>query len=100
MVQDMREASRATEKEFGISGAQLFVLQTLAGAPGLSVNDLAVRTYTHQSSVSGVVKKLVRQKLVTARPARLDARRLELSLTAKGRRVATRAPGAVQARLI
>src|SRR5438067_991839 len=100
IVQDLREASRAAEARFGLSGAQLFVLQTLAGASGMSVNELAARTYTHQSSVSGVVKKLVRRKLVRARRSPRDGRRLELALTAAGLKVVRRAPDAAQAKLI
>jgi DNA-binding MarR family transcriptional regulator len=100
IVQDLREASRAAEARFGLSGAQLFVLQTLAASSGMSVNELAARTYTHQSSVSVVVKKLVRRRLVRARSSRSDARRLELTLTAAGVKVVRRAPDASQARLI
>ena len=100
IFQDLREASRAAEARFGLSGAQLFVLQTLAATAGMSVNELASRTFTHQSSVSGVVKKLVRRKLVRAKRSRHDARRLELALTAAGARVVKRAPDAAQAKLI
>jgi DNA-binding MarR family transcriptional regulator len=100
IVQDLREASRAAEARVGLSGAQLYVLQTLAATSGMSVNELAARTYTHQSSVSGVVKKLVRRKLVRARRSPEDGRRRELSLTVAGRKVASRAPDAAQARLI
>jgi DNA-binding MarR family transcriptional regulator len=100
IVQDLREASRAAEQKFGLGAAQLFVLQTLAQAPGLSVNDVAARTYTHQSSVSAVLKKLVRRKLVAARPAADDARRLELFLTPKGYALSRRAPDAIQVHLI
>src|SRR6188508_2107958 len=58
IVRDLHESSRASEKQVGLSGAQLFVLQTLAQSPGASLNDLAARTHTHQSSVSTVVAKL------------------------------------------
>ena len=63
IVQALRESSRAAEKGVGLSSAQLFVLQTLQETPGLSLNELAERTRTHQSSVSVVVTKLARQRL-------------------------------------
>jgi DNA-binding MarR family transcriptional regulator len=100
IVQSLREASRAAEARFGLSAAQLFVLQTLAGERAMSENELAARTYTHQSSVSGVVKKLVRRKLVRARRSPQDGRRLELSLTDAGAKVVRQAPDAAQAKLI
>jgi len=55
-VQALRVSSRAAERDVGLSAAQLFVLDRLAGADqALCVNELAQRTLTHQSSVSVVV---------------------------------------------
>ncbi|HJY34709.1 MAG TPA: hypothetical protein VJ260_07640, partial [Vicinamibacterales bacterium] len=45
IVRELHESSRAAEKQVGLSGAQLFVLQTLAEHPGASLNDLAARTH-------------------------------------------------------
>jgi DNA-binding MarR family transcriptional regulator len=100
IVRSLHESSRAAEKTLGLSGAQLFVLQTLADAPGLSLNALAEQTHTHQSSVSTVVSRLVERGLVLRAPAADDARRLELRVSAEGRRLVARAPDAAQARLI
>jgi DNA-binding MarR family transcriptional regulator len=100
IVRTLHESSRAAEKTLGLSGAQLFVLQKLADAPGLSLNALAGETHTHQSSVSTVVSRLVERGLVLRAPAAEDARRLELRVSAEGRRLVARAPDAAQARLI
>jgi DNA-binding MarR family transcriptional regulator len=100
IVRTLHESSRAAEKTLGLSGAQLFVLQTLADAPGLSLNALAEQTHTHQSSVSTVVSRLVERGLVLRAAAVDDARRLELRVSAEGRRLVARAPDAAQARLI
>src|SRR3954471_11585894 len=100
IVRSLHESSRAAEKTLGLSGAQLFVLQRLADAPGLSLNALAEQTHTHQSSVSTVVSRLVERGLVLRAPAPEDARRLELRVSAEGRRLAARAPDAAQTRLI
>jgi DNA-binding MarR family transcriptional regulator len=100
IVRVLRQSSARTERELGIGGAQLFVLHQLADAPARSVNELAERTYTHQSSVSVVVRRLAEQGLVARRPAADDARRRELRLTAAGRRLVERAPMPVQVRLI
>jgi DNA-binding MarR family transcriptional regulator len=100
IVRTLRESSRAAEGALGVSGAQLFVLQTLASSPALSLNALAERTRTHQSSVSAVVKRLVESELVARRASSEDARRLELELTARGRALLKRAPFAAQDRLI
>jgi len=66
----------------GISAAQLFALQQVASHPDSSVNDIAARTFTHQSSVSVVIKRLVAGGLVAKVPARDDRRRTRLTLPA------------------
>src|SRR6476619_1631484 len=54
IVRALRINTRAIELKMGISLAQLFVLQQLAERPADSLNELADRTATHQSSVSVV----------------------------------------------
>lgn len=100
IVQVLRESSRRAEQELGITGAQLFVLEQLVAVPPQSLNDLAERTRTHQSSVSTVVTRLVERGLVVRQRSARDARRLELALTARGRRMTAKTPGAAQNRLI
>lgn len=84
----------------GISGAQLFALQQIAAHPHASVNDIAARTFTHQSSVSVVIQRLVQRKLVAKVPAPDDRRRTRLAITAGGTRVLARVPGTVQEDLV
>jgi DNA-binding MarR family transcriptional regulator len=100
IVQALRIASRATENRFGVSAAQLFVLQKLAEGGSASVNDLAARTLTHQSSVSVVVQRLEDRGLVERATSPADARRMVLSLTGAGRSLVRKSPQAAQERLI
>jgi DNA-binding MarR family transcriptional regulator len=101
IVQMLRVSSRAAERDAGVSGAQLFVLEKLSAASGpLSVGELARRTLTHQSSVSVVVQKLVERGLVARARDRADARQVALSPTAAGRKALRAAPSMAQDRLI
>ena len=100
IVRVLRESSRASERKIGLTSAQLFVLQRLAAESPLSLNQLAERTLTHQSSVSVVVRRLVEQGLVRRRAAPRDARRLQLSLTSKARGLLSRAPDPARDRLL
>jgi DNA-binding MarR family transcriptional regulator len=68
--------------------------------PASSLNELAERTFTDQSSVSVVVKRLIDRKLVARKKSAADARRIELSLTAAGRRLLARCPEPTQLRLL
>ena len=103
IVRVLRESSRAAEQAVGVSGAQLFVLRTLAQAgasSALSLNELSARTRTHQSTVSVVVKRLVQRGLISRSPSPTDGRCLQLRLTRRGQRLLERAPLAAQDRLI
>lgn len=100
IVRDLRLSAREAERVARITGAQLFVLQQLRDGGTLSLGELAERTMTDQSSVSVVVKKLANAKLVTRKPSRADARRLELTLTPAGKKLLARCPEPTQVRLV
>ena len=100
IVQALRVDGRHGGRDARLTTAQLFALQQIADHPHASINDLAALTFTHQSSVSVVVQRLVRRRLVVKSTASDDRRRQSLALTSEGRRVLRRAPVAVQERLI
>jgi len=99
IVKSLRDSGRDAEQKLGITSAQLYVLQELQRGPA-SINELAARTFTHQSSVSMVVARLVESRLVTRTAAKGDARKLSISLSNSGRALIRRAPDAAQNRLI
>jgi len=76
------------------------VLEELNEGEALSINELAARTFTHQSSASTLVSRLVERRLVTRSADRGDARKLSISLTASGRALLKKAPHVSQTRLV
>ncbi|MEO5567296.1 MAG: MarR family winged helix-turn-helix transcriptional regulator [Gemmatimonadaceae bacterium] len=100
VVRALRINTRAIELEIGISLAQLFVLQQVAERPADSLNDLAARTATHQSSVSVVVRRLVDRGLVTRNSSAADKRRIQIAVTPAGQALLVGAPMTIQARLM
>lgn len=100
LVRLLRLADRAAQNALGLSGAQLFVLQELGKTPSLSLNELAERTRTDQSSVSVVVTRLVESGLVARDRDTRDARRLVLTLTKAGLAAVKKTPPAAQERII
>ncbi len=100
VVRRLRESSREAERRLGVSGAQLFVLRALSNGESLSVNELSARTRTHQSTVSGVLSRLIERGLVKRKPSPSDARRAELSVTDRGLSLLAQAPLAAQDDLI
>jgi MarR family transcriptional regulator, lower aerobic nicotinate degradation pathway regulator len=100
IVRALRINTRAIELQMGISLAQLFVLQQLAERSSDSLNELADRTATHQSSVSVVVRRLVERGLVSRTVSSSDKRRVVLALTEAGRTLLSGAPVTIQSQLV
>lgn len=105
IVRALRLSSRASEKAFGVSAAQLFVLQQLAeieahhdAAP--SIAKLASLTATDPSSVSVVVSRLAAHGLCARKASKADGRRAEVTITPAGTELLGRAPQPVQSRMI
>lgn len=100
VVRALRINTRAIEVKMGISLAQLFVLQQLSERPAESLNELAERTATHQSSVSVVVRRLVEHGYVSRVASATDKRRIEISVTDSGRALLAGAPLTIQTQMI
>jgi DNA-binding MarR family transcriptional regulator len=96
----LRLSSSATEKAYGVSLAQLFVLHELASGGPFSLAMLAARTATDPSSVSVVVARLVERGFAERGVAADDARRAEVEITASGRELLKKTPVPAQQRLI
>lgn len=91
ILRHVRNVAATSHGSLGITAAQLFVVQTLAEAEGdLSVNELAERTYTDQSTLSVVAQRLEDLGLIVRRRSAEDRRRVHLSVTAKGRALVRR----------
>ncbi|HVX41488.1 MAG TPA: MarR family transcriptional regulator [Gemmatimonadaceae bacterium] len=100
IVRALRINTRAIELKMGISLAQLFVLQQLAERSAASLNELAERTATHQSSVSVVVRRLVERGFVSRTASAADKRRIEIEVTPAGRELLAGAPMTIQTQLM
>ncbi len=101
LVRALGDSARMAQGRTGVSGAQLFVLRVLAAHPaGLSINEVADRTMTHQSSVSVVVTRLVARGLATRAPSPEDRRRQIVTLTPRGAALLRAAPAVAQERLV
>jgi DNA-binding MarR family transcriptional regulator len=100
IVRALRINTRSIELKMGISLAQLFVLQQLSERSADSLNELAERTATHQSSVSVVVRRLVERGFVSRSSSATDKRRIEISVTDSGRGLLADAPITIQTQMM
>jgi DNA-binding MarR family transcriptional regulator len=100
LVRALRLFDREAQAKHGISAAQMFVLHALSEEDGISLNTLAERTATDQSSASVVVQRLVDGGYLTRTAKEEDRRHIVLRLTSKGRAVTRRSPPPAQQLII
>lgn len=98
LVQALRTSHRAAE-HLNLTGAQLFIINLIGESDRpLSIGEVAEKALTDQSTVSVVVTRLVDRGLVARTRSDADSRRVELSLTAAGRKLHRRGPATVAQR--
>lgn len=92
----IQEYSKAIWRQTGLSAPQVWVLNVLEGAPGLSLNELSERLFAHPSTVSGIIDRLEERGVVRRERDPADGRGVLLSLTPRGRRMVGSSPPPVQ----
>lgn len=80
------------EKQCGVSGAQLWVMQELHEHPDLRVGEIAKRLAIHQTTASNLVDGLEKRGLVVKARNREDQRVVKLALSEQGTELLLRAP--------
>lgn len=100
LVRALRTSADEIERGVGLTTAQTFVLQLLSQSPAESMNELAERTMTDQSSVSAVVSRLEGRGLVARSHSSSDGRRTRVAITPAGQVLLDGRQLTAQARLI
>lgn len=80
------------EKQCGVTGAQLWLMQELSDTPGLRVGELAQRLAIHQTTTSNMLNSLVERSLLVKNRDSADQRVVTLALTKAGAAVVANAP--------
>lgn len=97
VVHRMERLSKRMGAHSGVTGPQRLVVRLIGLFPGVSAGDLAAMLHLHPSTLTGVLKRLEEQQLVSRAPAAGDRRRTVLRLTRRGARVGQGRTGTVEA---
>ena len=97
LAHGLDRASKRMGDEIGVTGPQRLVLRLVGLRPGLSAGDLAAVLHVHPSTLTGVLQRLVTQRLLAREDDPQDRRRAVLTLTARGGRVNAVGRGTVEA---
>ena len=88
----VRQHFQAVERACGVSGAQVWVMATLAESPGMRVSQLANALAIHQSTASNLLDKIEKAGLIRRERSSKDQRVVHLYLTEAGEAALARAP--------
>jgi DNA-binding MarR family transcriptional regulator len=94
---DLQAFSKRMENQIGVTGAQRLALRLIGRRPKLPSGTLAEQMRLHPSTVTGIVSRLHRKRLISRSKDRQDGRRVLLSLTAGGAAINRSTQGTVEA---
>jgi len=80
------------EKQCGVSGAQLWIMQELHDAPGLRIGEIAHKLAVHQTTVSNLADDLVKRNFAVKKRDPDDQRAVRLELSEQGAILMAEAP--------
>lgn len=92
LVRAAQRHSTWIEKQCGISGAQLWVMQELGETPGMRVGEVAEKLAIHQTTASNLVDALTKRGLVSKERDSIDQRVVILQLSKRGYSILAKAP--------
>lgn len=95
----LQSASKRMERDLGVTGPQRLVVRMLGNSPGMTAGELASLLHLDPGTLSGIVGRLLRERLVRRAADPHDRRRFLLALTPQGRSLSSRREGTVEERV-
>jgi len=92
VIRSAQRHSAWIEKQCGVSGAQLWIMQELMESPGLRIGEIAHRLAVHQTTVSNLVDDLVKRDYAVKKRDPDDQRAVQLELSERGAALMAEAP--------
>jgi len=89
--------SRRMIRRLGVTAPQRFVLRIIAQTPGIGPREIALTLGLHPSTLTGVLARLERDRLIDRRADPDDGRRARIWLTRAGQKIAREQRGTVEA---
>lgn len=92
--------SRKLNKESGITGPQLLILQELGRVKGITAKEVSDYVNLSQATVTNILDRLETRHLIKRIRSEQDRRRVSLYLTDEGKEVLISAPQAIEEKFI
>ena len=94
---NLHVSSKRMAPVHGVTGPQRLVVRLVGQHPNISGGELARVLHVHKSTITGIVQRLEARGLVRRETDATDARRIRLTLSASGRRMAGPLAGTTEA---
>ncbi|HVZ37333.1 MAG TPA: MarR family transcriptional regulator [Polyangiaceae bacterium] len=95
----LRSGSKQMHRSLGLTGPQRLVLRIVGRSPGVTPSDLAALLHLDRGTLSGILERLVAQRLLSRLPHPEDGRSVRLELTQKGKQLNRERAGTIEARV-
>src|SRR4051794_19143728 len=95
LVHALAVRSKRMGKTLGVTGPQRLVIRVLGQLPDATASQISDILGLHPSTLTGVLSRLEREKLIQRRPDAVDRRRVRFRLTPGGRRIDRERKGTV-----
>ncbi|HJU72070.1 MAG TPA: MarR family transcriptional regulator [Paucimonas sp.] len=92
VIRAAQRHSQWIEKQCGITGAQLWVMQELHETPGMRVGEIALRMAIHQTTASNLLDALEKRGYINKTRDHTDQRAVKLALSEAGGAILLTAP--------
>ncbi len=96
----LRSRSKLMKREVGVTGPQRLVLRMVGRTPGISAGALAEALHVHPSTLTGVLERLSKRRLLIRKQDPEDGRRAVLHLTDRGKTFDKVRTGTVEAAVL
>ena len=92
----LQSTSKLMEAELGVTGPQRLVLRIVSQSPGISAGELARVVRLHPSTITGILQRLVRKRLLVRDRDPADSRRVRLRVRDRANPLTHRSPETVE----
>jgi DNA-binding MarR family transcriptional regulator len=97
LVHALAVRSKRMGRTLGVTGPQRLVIRVVGQSPDATAREIADTLGLHPSTLTGVLARLERQRMIQRRTDRVDRRRVRFRLTPEGRRIDRERKGTVEA---
>jgi DNA-binding MarR family transcriptional regulator len=100
IVKTLQDYSKNVSSKYGVTGPQLWILNTLQHSENLSLGELSEKMYLHPSTISGVIDRLEKKGYVARDRNQKDRRVVKVALTGKGKQLVKKTPNPIQGKMV